>query len=136
MKKNYVITNEVSSEWIQNVINLSDGDVYPIDTGTAIAYLIDFSNLHYGRVRRHWLVVIPEFQNEWSNAYHAMLTDSEKIANEFIEEYEKQQDSYNDEDSPDFDPDDGEYRYYPELAGRWFDTFEQATQKFFAQFQL
>ena len=136
MKKNYVITNEVSSEWIQNVINLSDEDVYPIDTGTAFAYMVDFSNLHYGRVRRHWLVVIPEFQNEWSNAYHAMLTDSEKIANEFIEEYEKQQDSYNDEDSPDFDPDDGEYRYYPELAGRWFDTFEQATQKFFAQFQL
>ena len=63
MKKNYVITNEVNSEWIQNVINLSDGDVYPIDTGTAFAYMVDFSNLHYGRVRRHWLVVIPEFQN-------------------------------------------------------------------------
>lgn len=136
MKKNYVITDEVSSEWIQNAINLSNGDVYPIDMGTDIAYLIDFSNLHYGRVRRHWLVVIPEFQNEWSNAYHAMLTDSEQIANEFIEEYEKQQDSYNDEDSPDFDPDDGEYRYYPELAGRWFDTFKQATEKFWAQFQL
>lgn len=136
MKKNYVITDEVSSEWIQNVINLSDGAVYTIDTGTDIAHLIDFSNLHYGRVRRHWLVVIPEFQNEWSNAYHAMLTDSEKIANEFIEEYEKQQDSYNDEDSPDYNPDDGEYHYYPELAGRWFDTFEQATQKFFTQFQL
>ena len=53
MKKNYVITNEVSSEWIQNVINLSDGDVYPIDTGTAFAYMVDFSNLRYGRVRRH-----------------------------------------------------------------------------------
>lgn len=136
MKKNYVLTDEVSGEWIQNAINLSDGDVYTVDTGTDDAHLIDFSNLHYGRVRRQWLVVVPEFQNEWSNAYHAMLTDSEKIANEFIEEYEKQQDSYNDEDSPDFDPDGGEYRYYPGLAGRWFDTFEQANQKFWAQFQL
>ena len=130
MKKNYVITSEVDHEWIQNAIKLSDGAVYTIDTGTDIAHFIDFSNLHYGRVRRHWLVVIPEFQNEWSNAYHAMLTDSEKIANEFIEEYEKQQDSYNDEDSPDFDPEGGEYRYYPELAGRWFSTFAQERENF------
>lgn len=130
MKKNYTIDSEVSTEWIQNVINLSDGDVYVIDQGTAYAYLIDFSNLHYGRVRRHWLLVIPEFQNEWSNAYHAMLTDSEKIANEFIQEYEKQQDSYNDENSEDFDPDEGEYRYYPNLAGRWFLTFAQEVEKF------
>lgn len=130
MKKNYTIDSEVSTEWIQNAINLSDGEVYVIDQGTAYAYLIDFSNLHYGRVRRHWLLVIPEFQNEWSNAYHAMLTDSEEIANEFIEEYEKQQDSYNDEDSEDFEPDEGEYRYYPELAGRWFLTFAQEVEKF------
>lgn len=130
MKKNYTIHSEVSTEWIQNAINLSDGEVYVIDQGTAYAYLIDFSNLHYGRVRRHWLLVIPEFQNEWSNAYHAMLTDSEKIADEFIQEYEKQQDSYNDEDSEDFDPDDGEYRYYPNLAGRWFLTFAQEVEKF------
>lgn len=130
MKKNYTIDSEVSTEWIQNAINLSDGEVYVIDQGTAYAYLIDFSNLHYGRVRRHWLVVIPEFQNEWSNAYHAMLTDSEKIADEFIQEYEKQQDSYNDEDSEDFDPDEGEYRYYPNLAGRWFLTFAQEVEKF------
>lgn len=130
MKKNYTIDSEVSTEWIQNVINLSDGDVYTIDTGTAFAYMVDFSNLHYGRVRRHWLVVIPEFQNEWSNAYHAMLTDSEKIADEFIEEYEKQQDSYNDDDSEDFDPDEGEYRYCPNLAGRWFLTFAQEVEKF------
>lgn len=130
MKKNYTIDSEVSTEWIQNAINLSDGEVYVIDQGTAYAYLIDFSNLHYGRVRRHWLLVIPEFQNEWSNAYHAMLTDSEKIADEFIQEYEKQQDSYNDEDSEDFDPDEGEYRYYPNLAGRWFLTFAQEVEKF------
>ena len=130
MKKNYTIDSEVSTEWIQNAINLSDGEVYVIDQGTAYAYLIDFSNLHYGRVRRHWLVVIPEFQNEWSNAYHAMLTDSEKIADEFIQEYEKQQDSYNDEDSEDFDPNEGEYRYYPNLAGRWFLTFAQEVEKF------
>ena len=130
MKKNYTIDSEVSTEWIQNAINLSDGEVYVIDQGTAYAYLIDFSNLHYGRVRRHWLLVIPEFQNEWSNAYHAMLSDSEKIADEFIQEYEKQQDSYNDEDSEDFDPDEGEYRYYPNLAGRWFLTFAQEVEKF------
>ena len=136
MKKDYVINSEVSSDWIQNAIKLSDGSVYTIDTGTDTAYLIDFSNLHYGRVRRHWLVVIPEFQNEWSNAYHAMLTDSNTVADEFIKEYEKQQDSYNDENSSDFGPEGGEYHYYPALAGRWFDTFEQATKKFFAQFQL
>lgn len=130
MKKNYIIDSEVSTEWIQNAINLSDGEVYVIDQGTAYAYLIDFSNLHYGRVRRHWLLVIPEFQNEWSNAYHALLTDSEKIADEFIQEYEKQQDSYNDEDSEDFDPNEGEYRYYPNLAGRWFLTFAQEVEKF------
>lgn len=130
MKKNYTIDSEVSTEWIQNAINLSDGEVYVIDQGTAYAYLIDFSNLHYGRVRRHWLLVIPEFQNEWSNAYHALLTDSEKIADEFIQEYEKQQDSYNDEDSEDFDPNEGEYRYYPNLAGRWFLTFAQEVEKF------
>lgn len=130
MKKNYTIDSEVSTEWIQNAINLSDGEVYVIDQGTAYAYLIDFSNLHYGRVRRHWLLVIPEFQNEWSNAYHAMLSDSEKIADEFIQEYEKQQDSYNDEDSEDFEPDEGEYRYYPNLAGRWFLTFAQEVEKF------
>lgn len=130
MKKNYTIDSEVSNEWIQNAINLSDGEVYVIDQGTAYAYLIDFSNLHYGRVRRHWLLVIPEFQNEWSNAYHALLTDSEKIADEFIQEYEKQQDSYNDEDSEDFDPNEGEYRYYPNLAGRWFLTFAQEVEKF------
>lgn len=130
MKKNYTIDSEVSTEWIQNAINLSDGEVYVIDQGTAYAYLVDFSNLHYGRVRRHWLLVIPEFQNEWSNAYHALLTDSEKIADEFIQEYEKQQDSYNDENSEDFDPDEGEYRYYPNLAGRWFLTFAQEVEKF------
>lgn len=130
MKKNYTIDSEVSTEWIQNEINLSDGEVYVIDQGTAYAYLIDFSNLHYGRVRRHWLLVIPEFQNEWSNAYHALLTDSKKIADEFIQEYEKQQDSYNDEDSEDFDPNEGEYRYYPNLAGRWFLTFAQEVEKF------
>lgn len=130
MKKNYTIDSEVSTEWIQNAINLSDGEVYVIDQGTAYAYLIDFSNLHYGRVRRHWLLVIPEFQNEWSNAYHALLTDSEKIADEFIQEYEKQQDSYNDENSEDFDPNEGEYRYYPNLAGRWFLTFAQEVEKF------
>lgn len=130
MKKNYTIDSEVSTEWIQNAINLSDGEVYVIDQGTAYAYLIDFSNLHYGRVRRHWLLVIPEFQNEWSNAYHALLTDSEKIADEFIQEYEKQQDSYNDENSEYFDPNEGEYRYYPNLAGRWFLTFAQEVEKF------
>ena len=136
MKKDYIITDEVGRDWIQNAIKLSDGVVYQVDTGTDTDYLIDFSNLRYGRVRRHWLVVISEFQNEWSNAYHAMLTDSNAVADEFIEEYEKQQDSYNDESNPDFDPDGGEYRYYPELAGRWFDTFEQETKKFFEQFQL
>lgn len=130
MKKNYTIDSEVSTEWIQNAINLSDGEVYVIDQGTAYAYLIDFSNLHYGRVRRHWLLVIPEFQNEWANAYHALLTDSEKIADEFIQEYEKQQDSYNDENSEYFDPNEGEYRYYPNLAGRWFLTFAQEVEKF------
>ena len=130
MKKDYIIKNAVELAWIRDAIRLSKGECYQIDTGLATAYLIDFSGLRYGRVRRRWLLVVPEIQNEWSTAYHAMLTDSDKAADEFVSEYDKQQDSYNDEDSDDFDPEAGEYRYYPAVEGRWFPTFAQEVASF------
>lgn len=110
MKKNYLIKESVSNKWIDEVTQLSQSEVYLIQGGLNDAYLIDFRGLRYGRVRRNWLIVVPEFVNEWGDELHAMLTDDEKIAEKFISEYEKQQD----------DPE-----YYPVLEGVFMKTLKQ-----------
>lgn len=125
MKKDYSISEPVSLEWINSAIELSKGETYEIDGGLNSAYLIDFSGLRYGRVRRHWLIVVPEYANEWDNKPHALLTDDDSKAKQFINEYEKQQDSYNEEGEPGYDENAGEYRYYPELAGVFMKTLDQ-----------
>lgn len=110
MKKNYLIKESVSNKWIDEVTQLSQSEVYLIQGGLNDAYLIDFRGLRYGRVRRNWLIVVPEFVNEWGDELHAMLTDDEKIVSRFMEEYEKQQD----------DPE-----YYPVLEGVFMKTLKQ-----------
>lgn len=110
MKKNYLIKESVSNKWIDEVTQLSQSEVYCIQGGLNDAYLIDFRGLRYGRVRRNWLIVVPEFVNEWGDELHAMLTDDEKIVSRFMEEYEKQQD----------DPE-----YYPVLEGVFMKTLKQ-----------
>ena len=42
MKKNYLIKESVSNKWIDEVIQLSQGEVYCIQGGLNDAYLIDF----------------------------------------------------------------------------------------------
>ena len=110
MKKNYLIKESVSNKWIDEVTQLTQSEVYLIQGGLNDAYLIDFRGLRYGRVRRNWLIVVPEFVNEWGDELHAMLTDDEKIVSRFMEEYEKQQD----------DPE-----YYPVLEGVFMKTLKQ-----------
>lgn len=110
MKKNYLIKESVSNKWIDEVTQLSQSEVYCIQGGLNDAYLIDFRGLRYGRVRRNWLIVVPEFVNEWGDELHAMLTDDEKIVSRFMDEYEKQQD----------DPE-----YYPVLEGVFMKTLKQ-----------
>lgn len=110
MKKNYLIKESVSNKWIDEVTQLSQGEFYCIQGGLNDAYLIDFRGLRYGRVRRKWLIVVPEFANAWGDDLHAMLTDDEKIVSRFLDEYEKQQD----------DPE-----YYPALEGVFMKTLKQ-----------
>lgn len=110
MKKNYLIKESVSNKWIDEVTQLSQSEVYCIQGGLNDAYLIDFRGLRYGRVRRNWLIVVPEFVNEWGDELHAMLTDDEKIVSRFMEEYEKRQD----------DPE-----YCPVLEGVFMKTLKQ-----------
>lgn len=129
MKKDYYIKNPVDQEWINNTVHLSQGDTFIIQGCLNDAYLIDVSNLRYGRVRRKWLVVVPEYANEWGDNLHALLTDNDKLAGKFITEYEKQQDSYNEEGTKNFDPDAGEYRYYPMLEGTFMKSFAQLKQE-------
>lgn len=114
MKKNYHVKEAVSNEWIADVIQLSQGEVYCIQGGLNDAYAIDFHNLHYGRVRRNWLIVVPEFANEWGNELHAMLTDDETIVEHFIHEYEKQQD---------------DLEYYPVLEGVFMKSLKQIREE-------
>lgn len=110
MKKNYLIKESVSNKWIDEVTQLTQSEVYLIQGGLNDAYLIDFRGLRYGRVRRNWLIVVPEFVNEWGDELHAMLTDDEKIVSRFMDEYEKQQD----------DPE-----YFPVLEGVFMKTLKQ-----------
>ena len=110
MKKNYLIKESVSNKWIDDVTQLTQSEVYLIQGCLNDAYLIDFRGLRYGRVRRNWLIVVPEFVNEWSDELHAMLTDDEKIVSRFMDEYEKQQD----------DPE-----YSPVLEGVFMKTLKQ-----------
>ncbi len=125
MKKNYLIKESVSNEWIDEVTQLSQGEVYCIQGGLNDAYLIDFRGLRYGRVRRKWLVVVPEFANTWGDDLHAMFTDDDEIAEKFISEYEKQQDSVNIEGEEEYDSECGDYRYYPVLEGVFMKTLKQ-----------
>lgn len=125
MKKDYSISEPVTLDWINSAMKLSKGETYEIDGGLNNAYLIDFSGLRYGRVRRHWLIVVPEYANEWGNKLHALLTDDDSKASRFIDEYEKQQDSYNEKGEPGYDENAGEYRYYPNLEGAFMQTLNQ-----------
>ena len=69
MKKDYYIKNPVNQEWINNTVHLSQGDTFIIQGCLNDAYLIDFSNLRYGRVRRKWLVVVPEYAMNGATIY-------------------------------------------------------------------
>lgn len=125
MKKNYHVKEAVSLAWVDNVINLSQGEVYCIYSGLNNGYLINFEGLHYGRVRRKWLIVVPEFANTWGDDLHAMFTDDDEIAEAFVSEYEKQQDSVNVEGEEEYDPECGDYRYYPVLDGVFMKRLSQ-----------
>ena len=124
MKKNYSLNDRynVTNDSINEITKMAQengGDVYCIQGCLNDALLIDVSSLKFGRVNRHWLLVVPEYLNSWGDELHAVLTDSKRIANKFIDDYNKQQDSVNIEGEPDFDPEAGDYRYYPAFSNRW-----------------
>lgn len=108
MKKDYMI-GEIDLKWFNNN-NLGNYLIETIEGGLLDNYLIDFSGLRYGRVRRKYMIIVSEYRNEWSSAMVAVLTDDEEKANKFIDlanEY------YDDEE------------YYPNLEGMFFKSYDE-----------
>lgn len=133
MKKNYTVKN-ADEQWVMGVlakVSESGKESFVIQGGLNDMYLIPFDGLRLGRVRRNWLIAIPEYLNTQSNEMHVVLTDDEKIADKFFQEWAKQRDSYNDEDEPEYDENCGDYRYYPNLAGVLFPTLKEEREKEF-----
>lgn len=103
MKKDYLI-GEITLEWF-NSNNLGSYLIETIEGGLLDNYLIDFSGLRYGRVRRKYMIIVSEYRNEWSSAMVAVLTDDEEKANKFID---LANEAYNNEE------------YYPSLDGMFY----------------
>lgn len=126
MKPNYYLKSAVTNAWINHILSLKPSTVYQIEGALNDAYLIDFSGLRYGRVKRQWLIVVPEYANTWGDNLHAMLTDDDRLADQFISEAERQQDSWNEAT--------GEYDYNPVLAGKFMKTFDQLNEEAWTKF--
>ncbi|GET05391.1 hypothetical protein SY212_04210 [Ligilactobacillus agilis] len=114
MKKDYMI-GEITLDWF-NKNGLGNYLIETIEGGLLDNYLIDFSGLRYGRVRRKYMIVVSEYRNEWSSAMVAVLTDDEEKANKFIDlanEY------YDDEEC------------YPSLEGMFFKSYGERQKESF-----
>ena len=118
-KKDYLI-GEITLDWF-NKNGLGSYLIETIEGGLLDNYLVDFSGLRYGRVRRKYMIVVSEYRNEWSSAMVAVLTDDEEKANKFIDlanEY------YDNED------------YYPSLEGMFFKSYDERCEDAFKAFKF
>lgn len=83
MKKDYMI-GDINLDWF-NKNNLGTRVIETIKGGPLHNYLVDFSGLCYGRVRRKYMIIVSEYRNEWPSQMVAVLTDDEAKADEFID---------------------------------------------------
>lgn len=119
MKKDYMI-GEITLEWFNNN-NLGTKVIETIEGGLLDNYLVDFSGLRYGRVRRKYMIIVSEYRNEWSSAMVAVLTDDEEKANKFIDVADA---AYDNED------------YYPSLEGMFFKSYGERCEDTFKAFKF
>lgn len=117
MKKDYMI-GEITLEWFNNN-DLGARVIETIEGGLLDNYLVDFSGLRYGRVRRKYMIIVSEYRSEWSSAMVAVLTDDEEKANKFID---LANEAYDNEDNED---------YYPSLGGVFFKSYDERQKESF-----
>lgn len=125
---------EMKLKNVEKIFAASHGECYEVEGSLISHYLIDFEGFRVGRVRRKWLVVVEEFASDQSSILHGFLTNDQKIADEFYDEWELDQSRKDKEIS------DDEYDKRTQgFAGRWYPTIAKIQQKeiekFLAQFQ-